>query len=550
MSTLSTAAECYAWHGLRWVPRLLSLVDRNPLNPTYGCFDRQYWHYRTADFPCGMSQEFCLPLALAYGLRLPNNRWLGRERLKELALAGVDFARRSAHTDGSCDDYFPFERALGATCFALYACAETCRLLDCRDQTLLDHLLRRARFVRGCKETGRLANHQALAALAMFTVARMAGEKELETAAQRRAELALAWQNTEGWFVEYEGCDPGYLALSIDFLAKLRRASGWDFLDQPLARAVAFARDFVHPDGSYGGEYGSRNTFNYMPHGFELLAVKLPEAREIADGWLWSSMRGTSASNDDDRIFVHPAWSNLQAAGAVAQQGDRPLPEAPPVMKPGVRYYENAGLLVIHRDDWHIVVGIRKGAVFKAWRKGKLVTSDTGLVAAPLRSRKYLVTHAMHPAGADAQRLETHVDLDGQTLRAIVPFSWAGKQLATPVKQMAFRCLTGTVGRIAPNLVRKALQKVLITGRRLAPLTLERKIDWSTDTPVVTDTVTKHPGAPTLERLYRSTDATSIYVATSNAAQEGALLPWEDLSAHLGSLEKDGSMTIAREIGA
>ena len=548
-TTHRSAAELYAWLGLRWIPRLLALVDRNPLSPTYGCFDRQFWHYLTADFPCGMSQEFGLPLALAHSADLPGNRWRAQPRLRELAVAAVDFARRSAHRDGSCDDYYPYERALGATCFALYACAESCRLLDVRQGALLEHLVRRARFVSGHQETGRLSNHQALAALGMFTVARLAGVPELEGAARERAELAVSWQDQEGWFTEYEGCDPGYHTLSLDFLAKLQSASGWTFLEEPLARAVAFAREMLHPDGSWGGEYGSRNTFNYMPHGFELLAGRMPEAREVADGWLWAAANGHAAANEDDRIFVHPAFGQLQAAEEVLRGGDRSLPDGPPDLRPGVRHYRNAGLLVAHRGDWHLVIGLHKGGVFKAWKGTRLVASDTGLVGATARGGRVLVSHAVNAPGDDDPHNRVEVDEREGTAVVTTRMCWASKKLASPLRQVAFRLGTGTLGRVAPNLLRSLLQRILITGRRPAPLLLERRIDWSPDPPTVTDVLTALPGAPELARLYRSTDATTIYVATSNPAQDGVLMPWDELAEHLPSLQEEGRVTIRRELG-
>lgn len=57
---------CYAQVGLGGIPKIVSLLDRNRLSPTYGCFDRAFWHYKTASFPSGMAQEFVLPLALVY----------------------------------------------------------------------------------------------------------------------------------------------------------------------------------------------------------------------------------------------------------------------------------------------------------------------------------------------------------------------------------------------------------------------------------------------------------------------------------------------------
>ena len=44
----------YADAALHEIPRLLTLLDRDPSSPTYGCFDRNYWHYRTQDFPSGI----------------------------------------------------------------------------------------------------------------------------------------------------------------------------------------------------------------------------------------------------------------------------------------------------------------------------------------------------------------------------------------------------------------------------------------------------------------------------------------------------------------
>ena len=44
---------------------LLTLVDKSPYSKTYGCFDRQFWQYKTKDFPSGMSQEAIFPISLA-----------------------------------------------------------------------------------------------------------------------------------------------------------------------------------------------------------------------------------------------------------------------------------------------------------------------------------------------------------------------------------------------------------------------------------------------------------------------------------------------------
>ena len=117
----SAARARYLHAALSQIPRLLGAIDRNPYRATYGCLDRQFWHYRTSSFPSEMYQEGVLPLALVATTRLPGNRWYGQPRVRELAVAALRFAARSSHRDGSCDDYYPFERALGAAAFSLAA---------------------------------------------------------------------------------------------------------------------------------------------------------------------------------------------------------------------------------------------------------------------------------------------------------------------------------------------------------------------------------------------------------------------------------------------
>ena len=121
--------DWYLFEAVRSVPRILQMLDRNPLSPTYGCFDREYWHYRTADFPCGMNEEFALVLALAWTAEHQQNPFFHNPRLRELVGAALRFAAKSAHPDGSCDDYFPFEKARGAAVFSLYATTESYQLL-------------------------------------------------------------------------------------------------------------------------------------------------------------------------------------------------------------------------------------------------------------------------------------------------------------------------------------------------------------------------------------------------------------------------------------
>ena len=81
--------ELFAREALAQIPKILTLQDRNAHSPTYGCFDRNFWHYKIIDFPSGMSQEFVWPLALAWDTELEGNAFYRQDALREWAEAGM-----------------------------------------------------------------------------------------------------------------------------------------------------------------------------------------------------------------------------------------------------------------------------------------------------------------------------------------------------------------------------------------------------------------------------------------------------------------------------
>ncbi|MBN1518270.1 hypothetical protein JXA32_17040 [Candidatus Sumerlaeota bacterium] len=367
----------YAALALDYVPHLTQLCDKNPYSPSYGCFDREYWHYRTLDFPCGMSQEFVLPFAQLFVRNYPGNKYCQWERMRELAVAGMHFAMRGSHKDGSCDDYFPWEQALGALAFSTYAITEAYQLLQLDDPELAEFFQRRGELFIRYQETGQLSNHQAFVALAAYNIYLITGDEKYRQCAEDRAALTLSWQHPEeGWFQEYEGADPGYHTCTIDFLAKLHRKSEaqgepYDELLDPLKRAVDFAWHFMHPDGSYGGEYGSRNTYHFYPHGFELIARHSEKAGQIADQFLRSLAADKRYHNDDDRMLCHCVYNWLQAWDDYYEPSQPANGEQrfPPIntRENFLKWHPDAGLAVCKTDAYYAVANLNKGGVIKVF---------------------------------------------------------------------------------------------------------------------------------------------------------------------------------------
>ena len=524
--------ELFAETALGEIAKLLTLQDRNRHSPTYGCFDRNYWHYKVADFPCGMSQEFVWPLALATIIDSSTNRYHNEEAIREYVRAGILFAARSSHADGSCDDYFPYERALGATAFSLLACAEACRLIEMESEEALRFLERRATWLVHHRETGRLSNHHALVALGLDAVGQLLNIDKYASARDERIAQLLSWQTSEGWFPEYERFDPGYDTLTLSCLAQLHQRRPDAQLEKAIRSSVSLLTNFIHPDGSFGGEYASRNTYNFFPHGFEVAGRWLPEALSINDRFLSGLREGRAPCYSDDRIVGHHAWNYLLAARDFV--GERP---GDPISRSSRVELKEGGIVIDRRDRTELFLALSKGGVFKLFRDRKLVLSDTG-VSVRMRNGKVAVVHLI-------DNYERQVQPDRIVIRG--EMGWAKQKRMRPLNLLLLRIVNLTIGRIAPNLVRAFLQKLLITGKDKAPFRFDRTLQWDGTRWNVVDRVEASTWRD-VDCVGIGPDQTSVYVAMSRTFQEGQLQPWLDVTDRLRALKDDEPLIVERSV--
>ncbi len=517
------------------IPKMLTLQDRDPHSPTHGCFDRNFWHYRIIDFSSGMAQEMVWPLALAWDTRSAANPYHGAADVRDAVQAGIRYAARSSRRDGSCDDYYPFERAAGAAAFSLLACIEAANLIELDDDEVRSFIERRAGWLAANRESGRLSNHEALIALCLERAGRRLGTDRLRAAAEERLERVLSWQDDEGWFDEYGGCDPGYLTLTISALAQLHETRPDARLQLALERAVRFAGELIHPDGSFGGEYGSRNTLAFFPDGFERVGRWMPEALALDDRFLLGLAGGRFACHDDDHLLGHHAWSFLAAF-----RNFHPVRPSPFPRRQGRSYYPNAGILIDRRGGRELYVGLHKGGVIKLFRDGVPALSDTqvSVVVGRGRARRNAVGHL--PIGTRLLIERDAVTIEGR-------LGWAKSARMTPGRLVLSRIVMLTVGRFAPGLIRRLLQRMLITERRSAPFAFARRIYWDGEDWCVRDEVRARSWRDVV-RAGIGAEQTSIYVAMSRTYRRGQSARWLDLTERVARLAPGDPLILDRRL--
>ncbi|MEL6929100.1 MAG: hypothetical protein AAFO95_10725 [Cyanobacteria bacterium J06600_6] len=531
-----TDRDLFARIALDQIPKLLTLLDRNPHSPTYGCFDRTFWQYKVIDFPAGMSQEFVYPLALAYDCSLPDNIYYQQPMIKQWVQAGIEYAAQSSYPNGSCDDYFPYERAAGAAAFSLLACLESTILLDLKhSQTVLDFFSTRADWLANNQESGRLTNHQALIVLCLELAGRLLSTDRWDQSQQERLEQVFVWQNPEGWFIEYEGCDPGYHTLTISCLARLNELQPNEKLKSAIASAVKLAAEFVHPDGSYGGEYTSRNTYNFFPHGFELAGKWLPNALNINDRFLQGLAKGLGSCYADDRIIGHHTWNYLLAWRDFVT----PRPPLQPRTQ-GRIHLQQGGILIDRRGTTELYLALNKGGVFKLFRDNRLVASDTHFSVLMQQGNKTrnAVGHLVD---------DYHLSLDSERITISGKLGWAKQKQMNPQNLIILRLVMLTVGRWFPNLIRRLLQKILIVGKTDTPFRFSRCLTWQDGHWQIEDCLTAKSWRD-VTAIDIGGDRTSIYVVMSRTFQAGQLqAPW-DLSDHLKTIQAGEPLYLTRNL--
>ncbi len=480
--------DIYLTSALEQVPRLLGLLDRAKESATYGCFDRPYWHYRTKDFASVIPQYATLSLALLYSIDDGANPWFRDARMKEGCLAGMTYWARQQNRDGSSVEAYPGDHSFGGTAFALYFMAES---YDClKDEMdagqgayLVQRMKRAADFLMPAyRATGEgrgdsdISNHNAGSVAALYKIFRLTGEEKYKGGALSILKDLREGQSREGWFPEYGGADLGYSTVLLYFLAHYFRLSGDTRILPCLERLIDFSSHFVHPDGTMGGGYASRNTTMILPAGFEIMAQELPLAKSIAAAHLEAIREKktlTPACLDDAGLTCFYLIAYLEAYMYARDiQGGLPVL---PVRRGGsfLKYFDESGLLVRKTEHYYAVLCTKKGGVLEVYdiKKRSLILSDRGWVAASRGGT--LASGVFNP---DAK---TRLSAESVTVSTNFAYLKAAACL-TPAKSLASRTLFALVapwGR-ARHWVKGRLRRELTSVSRWSRFLLRRTVSF------------------------------------------------------------------------
>ncbi len=496
---ISPLRDTYAHKALSQIPRLLSLQDRNRFSPTYGCFKRTYWLDKTVDFPDALPQFGVLSLTLAYTHDMPGNFYKDEEKILEWILAGMRFWTHIQHRDGSFDEFYPNEHGwTGPTGFLLYAMLKSYMLLEERgkfpeefkDEFFLS-CRKAADYIIKWDEHGVLANHHAMGVLPVYYAYHVLQSQVLLDGYEKKLEEFLLFHTSEGWSLEYDGADIGYLSATVSFLGKVYKLNRDPRLKKVMEESIEFLSYFVYPNGFYAGSMGSRNTLHFYSHGCELLSKEMPLAGRVADALLQSLHDGkiVPAEIQADRYFLYRIPEHLESfIDAGERTGSAKLPYE---REDFSKVFPEGRFSIQKKGNIYLIVNAAKGGVTKAFQidTGRQLISDCGILA-ETTDGAMLTSQWIDPAYTFIAK-ENGCSVSGYLHQ--IPAA----KLFTPIKMIIFRVFlllfgwhTGMAYRIK-GLIRKLL--MLKSGRGRAMF--YRDIQLQDSTLRIADTITLLKGA-------------------------------------------------------
>jgi hypothetical protein len=502
------------------LPRVLALFDANPISGTRGLADRLYWSWKLIDYANATPQGLIHGLALlAASGKLP---WsIDRDSIVKRIDAAVEATRKLCAADGSLVEAFPNEKSFCVTALIAFdiLCAADALDGDVDPVTLVrwrDVVAPMIAFLVKHDETHAIiSNHlaTAVAALSRWTEHRDDGYARRRT--REILDVILKHQSDEGWFTEYDGADPGYETLGLGYLTDVFLRHPSEELRVAIERSLRFLTYAAHPDGSFGGVYGSRNTRFVYPAALELLAGEFPAAAALAKfsrkSILSRSVPTLSTMDDPNLAPMFNSYCRTFCGGFAKTDPVTTLLPHQSADRWRTVFY-GAGLIIDNdRTHYTIVSTLKGGVVYHFKKDDQMPRSRTDAGVAVNIDGKIFTTQA-------PSRKNT-VKIDTDSLVVESDFVAAISEQQTPLKMIVLRLLSLTAfrSRTVLEIAKRMLVRRLITNKSRAGMRNRRTIILGPD-PMITD---EQPARKNVRRIPTDRPFQSIHMASSGYWQIG-----------------------------
>jgi hypothetical protein len=469
------------------IPRILGLFDTDCTSATYGMGDRYHWAWGLIDFGNGTFQ------GAAHGLaRLWHSKLWPFATSKEQFHARIDSMFEAANSlkrkDGSLEEAFPYEGSYCVTALVAFdlLCAkdllskEISKDMNNRWTIIIKSMINY--LIKADETHALISNHLATSVAALVRWSVLTGDKAANQKAQYQLKKILEHQSKDGCFKEYEGADPGYQSLCTYYLADVHKQRPDLQLIEPLRKSIQFLCHFAHPDGSFGGLYGSRCTRFYYPAGVIALAHEIPEALVLAE-FMSESIKQkkvvTLSAMDEPNLipmFNAYAWAAEIAEQPQFFQKTKLTTFILPCKNKKLfrKYLPQEGIFLDRGPNHYTIISTHKGGVVYHFREGRLPYINAGVV---LKNKKSQL------GSTQSYNQKNIVYNKFNKLEITSDITMMPKQKPNQIHFILLRVLSLTIFRsiIFREWFKRRLVRMLITRRKTWPVVNRRIIHLGAD---------------------------------------------------------------------
>ena len=480
-----------------FLPRILSQCCRDANSPAFGCFDRNFWHYRMRDFSSIILQQGGYAVLQAQKA-LPGGP-LSEDFARSIAAGACRFWNCRAARHGAFEEYYPWEQGYPPLAFSSLAVAKMVAADICAAGDV-DRGLRKAARQLAVRFEPKAANQQVAGLAALAWIRKIRPDLVSDRAFARQKKRTLALQTEEGWYWEYDGPDAGYLSVTIDCLWDLFDATGDADFRSSADRALAFLHRVIAAPGHAPGMLNARNTDYVVPYGIARYLNDGTDAQKDEASALMRTLYSDVASPShffravDDRYLCHYIGHSIARAIPELDKsfGNAPLREggcptgaggSTPCRTPFV--LPLAGYVFQPGDDGapDLFLALKKGGCLRV-TSGDATALDFGWIVKT--GRKQFVTHWW------SRDWSVSADDGSWTIRG--PLAPHKELDSTPFKHFGLRVISFLFGKSVIGL----LKNVLIFKKTKSPYAFERTVSIDGGTVRIEDRIDGLTGSETV----------------------------------------------------
>ena len=486
--------------------KLLNLYNTDKFSKTYGYGDREYWGWKTKDFANATLQGGVHSLAIALKLGLVNEK--EEMNILEIIDAAIKAVEIIRDKNGSVVEAYPRENSFCVTALVVFDILSALKHLGSK----IDEELKRSylsiiqpliRFITDHdEEHAVISNHLATGVAAITLWNHLAQDNNPRD--KELLQIIYEHQSNEGWYREYEGADPGYQTLCTYYLACAYEITKDQELLASLRRSAEFLSCFIHPDGTIGGLYGSRNTEVFYPAGIVALSDEIEAFATMAK---YLHPNGQHLLPQDIDIGNYIPLLNAYAVAALrfddVEEKIQKIENRPFYLKNEVKDFTQAGIYLVSNKNYFAILNYKKGGTLKVFDKNTntLDIEDGGVFGILNDGVKF-----------STQQFDESIEFQNKMIHTY--FYKINESLPNPLNFIILRGLGLTIFRsvFLGNVFKKLIVKMLMTGKNKLDGSVKRTFKFLEDKIVVLEEINKPNHCRSLQHIGKSK---AIHMASS-----------------------------------